>query len=297
MNTYRLGKFLPVAALLLFASSCGDKTGSSAASADDTDVDALIQTRDSLQHVIANQDSLLALINDLGTGMDEIKALENILTAENLSSETPNLRQKIRNDMNAIQQELNDRRQRLAELEGRLNKSNSNNAHLRKAIVSLRNQIAAQESTITSLRGQLASANIYIEELTQNVDSLNSAVAQTIEEKNEVIQENVNLSNEMNTCYYALGSKSELKAHNIISTGFLKKTKIMPDDFEQAYFTQGDKRNLSTIPLHSKKAKVLSSQPESSYQITTDANGMKELKITNPAQFWAKSNYLIIQID
>lgn len=295
MDTTKLGKLGVFAASIVLLAACGDEK--KVASTDDTSVDQLVQTRDSLQQVIANQDSLLSLINELGDGMEQIKMLENILSSENLQSETPDRRDKIRNDMADIQRTLNERRQRLAELEARLNKSNANNAHLRQAITSLKSQIAAQVTTIESLRKDLASANIYIDQLTQNVDSLNTTVANTIEEKNVVEQKNEELTNQLNTCYYVIGSKSELKAHDIIETGFLKKTKIMPEDFQRNYFTTADQRSLTSLPLHSKKAKVLTSQPSDSYQIVNDANGMKVLNITNPEKFWSTYKYLVIQID
>lgn len=295
MDTTKLGKLGVFAASIVLLAACGDEK--KIASTDDTSVDQLVQTRDSLQQVIANQDSLLSLINELGDGMEQIKMLENILSSENLQSETPDRRDKIRNDMADIQRTLNERRQRLAELEARLNKSNANNAHLRQAITSLKSQIAAQVTTIESLRKDLASANIYIDQLTQNVDSLNTTVANTIEEKNVVEQKNEELTNQLNTCYYVIGSKSELKAHDIIETGFLKKTKIMPEDFQRNYFTTADQRSLTSLPLHSKKAKVLTSQPSDSYQIVNDANGMKVLNITNPEKFWSTYKYLVIQVD
>lgn len=295
MNTTKFGKLSVFAVSTLLLAACGDKKASS--SSDDTSVNQLVQTRDSLQQVIADQDSLLSLINELGDGMQQIKTLENILSSENLQSETPDRRNKIKSDMADIQRALNERRQRLSELEARLNKSNANNANLRQAISSLKSQIAAQVTTIESLRKDLASANIYIDQLTQNVDSLNTTVATTIEEKNAAEQMNVELTNQLNTCYYVIGSKSELKEHDIIKTGFLKKTKIMPEDFQRNYFTEADQRMLTSLPLHSKKAKVLTNQPTDSYEIVTDADGMKVLNITNPQEFWATYKYLVIQVD
>lgn len=70
----------------------------------------------------------------------------------------------------------------------------------------------------------------------------------------------------------------------------------MKGDFDESYFTTGDKRNLSEIPTHSKKAKILTSQPADSYEIV-DVNGQKVVKITDPTKFWQLSNFLVIQVD
>lgn len=266
--------------------------------AEQSQVDTTPTTSDSLRTALANQDSLLVLMNDVADGMAQIKQMENILsTTNNLSAESKDRRQQIRNDMLMIQQTLQARRDRLAELEKKLQNSSSNNSTLQKSIQTLKKQISDQEGTIESLRKELSNANIHIEHLTANIDSLNTAVASVTAAKEEVEQVASDLTNELNTCYYAIGSKSELKEHKLIETGFLRKTKIMPEDFEQSYFTMGDKRTLTSIDLHSKKAKVLTNQPSDSYTIEEAPNGTKVLKITSPARFWSVTNFLVIQVD
>lgn len=255
-------------------------------------------TADSLRVALADQDSLLSLMNEVADGMAQIKQMENILSSSNdLTAESSDRRQQIRNDMQVIQQTLQMRRDRLAELEKKIQNSSSNNATLQKSIATLKQQIADQESTIGQLRGELEKAHIHIEQLTANVDSLNSEVASVTAAKDQAEQTATTLTNELNTCYYAIGSKQELKDHKLIQTGFLRKTKIMPEDFEMNYFTTGDKRTLNSIDLHSRKAKVLTNQPADSYTITDAPNGNKVLKIQNPARFWSVSNYLVIQVD
>lgn len=255
-------------------------------------------TADSLRVALADQDSLLSLMNEVADGMAQIKQMENILSSSNdLTAESSDRRQQIRNDMQVIQQTLQMRRDRLAELEKKIQNSSSNNATLQKSIATLKQQIADQESTIGQLRGELEKAHIHIEQLTANVDSLNTEVASVTAAKDQAEQTATTLTNELNTCYYAIGSKQELKDHKLIQTGFLRKTKIMPEDFEMNYFTTGDKRTLNSIDLHSRKAKVLTNQPTDSYTITDAPNGNKVLKIQNPARFWSVSNYLVIQVD
>lgn len=255
-------------------------------------------TADSLSVALADQDSLLSLMNEVADGMAQIKQMENILSSSNdLTAESSDRRQQIRNDMQVIQQTLQMRRDRLAELEKKIQNSSSNNATLQKSIATLKQQIADQESTIGQLRGELEKAHIHIEQLTANVDSLNTEVASVTAAKDQAEQTATTLTNELNTCYYAIGSKQELKDHKLIQTGFLRKTKIMPEDFEMNYFTTGDKRTLNSIDLHSRKAKVLTNQPADSYTITDAPNGNKVLKIQNPARFWSVSNYLVIQVD
>lgn len=253
---------------------------------------------DSLRVALANQDSLLVLMNDMAEGMAQIKQIENILSSsDNLSAESRNQRTQLRNDMQTILQTLQERRDRLAELEKKLQNSSANNTTLQKSIQTLKQQIADQENTINALRNDLANANIHIERLTANVDSLSNEIANVAAEKAEVEQEANFLGNELNTCYYAIGSKKELKEHKLIETGFLRKTKILPEDFEHSYFTRADKRTLTTIDLHAKKGKVLSNQPSDSYTISEAPNGSKVLRITNSDRFWSISNFLVIEVN
>ena len=250
-----------------------------------------------LQNAVADRDQLFLLVNEISQGMDQIKALEDILTVNaGVSGETPSQREQIQADIAAIQKALQERREKLAELEKKLNNSTLTNNNLRNTIATLRNQIDTQTNEINTLKTSLNDAKARIGELNTAVDSLNTTVTSVTAEKEEAEQQSVDLANELNTCYYAVGSKKELKEKEIIETGFLRKTKIMEGDFGRNFFTTADKRTLTTIDLHSAKAKVLTNQPEGSY-VLEDQNGHKVLRITNPASFWSPSNYLVIQID
>jgi len=250
-----------------------------------------------LQNAVADRDQLFLLVNEISQGMDQIKALENILTVNTgVDGETPSQREQIQADITAIQKALQERREKLAELEKRLNNSNLTNNNLRNTIATLRNQIEAQSSEIQTLKNSLTEANERIDSLNTTVDSLTTTVSAVTAQKDEAEQQSVDLANELNTCYYAIGSKKELKEREIVETGFLRKTKIMEGDFDRNFFITADKRTLTSIALHSGKAKVLTNHPDDSYVIE-EHEGQKVMHITNPASFWSLSNYLVVQID
>lgn len=259
------------------------------------------QLKEELSETLATRDSMYMLINDISDGMNQIKELEKIIsTPSNLQGDSESRKNQIRNDMIAIQNALQIRRERLEQLEARVK---SNDAEMSKTIKNLKAQIAEQQTEIATLTNKLAAANIQIEELsstvsnlTGTVDTLNSSLASERQSKADAEKAAQEYANELNTCYYAVGTKSELKKAKIIESGFLRKTKILKSDFEQSYFTTGDKRTLTSIQLHSKKAKVITNQPASSYEIV-DENGQKVLKINNPSAFWSLSNYLVVQVD
>lgn len=253
---------------------------------------------DSLRVALANQDSLLMLMNDVSEGLSQIKQMENILDATTgMSPESQNKRQQIRNDILLIQEQIQKNRDRLAQLEKKLNDSNNTNKTLTRSIETLKKQIADQEGTIQTLRNELSAANVKIDNLNTTVDSLHSTVSAVTEEREAARAQAAQLNAELNTCYYIVGSNKELKAKKVIETGFLRKTKVLPGDQQTSNFIKGDKTKLVNIPLYSKKAKVMSNQPASSYEIVKDAHGICTLHITNPGAFWEKSNFLVIKID
>ncbi|MDE6048980.1 MAG: hypothetical protein K2G09_04730 [Paramuribaculum sp.] len=278
-------------AALALLTSCGNKEKLDKAQEQNSALNS------ELQATLATQDSLFALINDITAGMNQLKDIEHIIaTPGTLDDGNVSRKNQLRNDMTAIREALKQRRERLEELEGKLKKYDASNATLLKTIENLKGQIAEQETEIATLTNQLSAAHIEISHLGARVDSLTTTVAEVKTEREQARKQATELNDELNTCYYALGTKSELQKHQIIKSGFLRKTKIMPDDFEKSYFTKADKRNLTSLPLHSKKAKVLTNQPADSYEIA-DEGGQKVLLIKDPVKFWSLSNFLVIQVD
>ena len=259
-------------------------------------INAVLQ--DSINTANAEKDSLMQLMGDIADGMQQIKELEDIVSVNNLSGETPDRKKQLRDDIVLIQQSINKHKARLAELEKRLKQSTNYNASMQKSIANLKQQLEEQQQTINGLTDQLAAAHIQIKNLNQSVDSLNTVNKTVTKEKEAAQEESKQLTNEvnnLNVCYYVVGSKKELKAHKIIETGFLRKTKILQGDYEMSYFTKADRRTLNEIPLHNNKAQVMTNHPKDSYEIV-DQGGSKVLRILNPGRFWEKSNFLVVKV-
>ncbi|WP_300811544.1 hypothetical protein [uncultured Duncaniella sp.] len=287
---------LAVVAVSLLTACNGDKLKNAEAQNE--------QLKGDLRETLATQDSLLVLVNDISDGMNQIKDLEKIIsTPSSLGGESASRKEQIKNDMIAIQQALQERRERLEELEKKLAATGGESTTLKRTIANLKTQVAEQQTEIATLNNMLASANIRIEALNTEVTTLNTTVDSlntglTIEraQKTAAQEEATAATNELNACHYAIGTSKELKEKKILQSGFLRKTKVMKGDFDESYFTTADRRALTEIPTHSKKAKVLTQQPADSYQIV-DVNGQKVIRITNPEKFWQLSNFLVIQVD
>lgn len=251
---------------------------------------------DSLKAAEAAEAELAALIADIDGDMTKIMEVEGIVTTTNVG-ESNTSRDKIKTDMEHVAQLLKERRQRIAELEAKLKKNGQYSAKNKKALSEAKSKIEEQAQQILALQEELRNANIKIEDLTVKVSDLNTAVDSVTVAKNEAEEEAVKLANELNTCYYVIGSNKELKNQKIISKKFLGKTKVMEGEYEMSYFTKADKRTLTELPLYSKKVKMWTSQPADSYELKENEDGTKTLVITNATKFWEKTNFLVIQIN
>lgn len=254
-------------------------------------------SKQELATALNERDQLLSLVKEVSAGLNEIKNLENIMAVSaSQLSENPGQRTQILADIASLKEKIQQRKAQLSELEHKLHESTINNKELQETIDALKAQIDSQMEEIESLRQQLTAANEHIGALNSEVDSLNTTVSTVTGERNAAQEASVKLENELNTCFYVIAPKSELKKHNIIESGFLRKTKLMKGDFDKGFFVISDKRMLSTLPLNTKKAKILTNHPQASYELVDEA-GQKVIRIKNPDQFWSLSNYLVIQKD
>ena len=145
---------------------------------------------------------------------------------------------------------------------------------------------------IEELQTELASKNIRIQELDAAVSDL-SAAKESLAAENEAKAKTVaEQDKSLNAAWFVFGTKSELKAQKILQSGDVLKSA----DFNKDYFTQIDIRTTKEIKLYSKRAELLTTHPTGSYELVKDDKGQLTLKITNPAEFWSVSRYLVIQV-
>lgn len=241
-------------------------------------------------------DSLMLLMGDIYTGLDSINMQEGLLYSMS-SGDNGDRRAEIRQNLANIRARLQANRALLAQMESNLKNSKNENSIQAKTIAQLRTRIDQQEQKIGQLENELSQARGQIETLNTQVAETQEQVKTETAAKEEAQQQAVAAENEANKVYYAIGTNKELKQNGLLSKKFLGATKVMKGNYNAAYFTAGDKRNLTTIPTNSKKVKIWSTMPAGSYSIMTNADGTKTVKITDPAKFWSITPYLILQVD
>lgn len=254
-------------------------------------------SKQELATALQERDELLALVKEVSTSLQQIKQLENIMTvAAAHPAENAGQRAQILSDIACLKKKVQQRKEKLQQLETRLRDSTINNKELTETIEALRIQIDSQIEEIDGLRQQLIAANEKIDMLNGEVDSLNTTITAVSGELDVAQDASLRLANELNTCYYVIATKSDLKKHNIIESGFLRKTKLMKGDFDKGYFVISDKRVLDTLALGTPKARILTTHPEASYELLQE-NGSAVIRIKDPDKFWSLTNYLVIQKD
>ena len=251
---------------------------------------------DSLELVVSAKDSLInavfADINAISENLALIKSRENLITVAGESEGGRRSVEEIDNDIKAIDRLLRENRAKIESLQrsaAQLRKANLRIDGLEKMIADMNRQLAEKKAEVEQLRESLV-------RMGDEVKSLTEEVAVRSAEVENLSGEKVELQNQLNTVYYIVGAEKELRDAQIINKqGFIGRTLTVGRNSNFDSFTMTDSRLLSEVPVGQKKATLVTSHPEGSYELVTDANKVVEkLIITDPVRFWESSKILII---
>jgi DNA repair exonuclease SbcCD ATPase subunit len=237
-------------------------------------------------------------LNAIEENLEIIKEKETIIS---VNSENPNKsqKQKIASDLTSINNLLEQNREKIADLEKKLNNSWFQNSKLRKLTDRLKTQLEVKETEIVALNDKVAKLNIEVESLNGQVTELNGTVLALNTENENKSKEIANKTEALNTAYYVCGTNKELQEKNVITKdgGFIGigKTAVLNEDFKESEFKKIDITKITTIPVKGKKISLVTSHPTGSYKVEgTDV--VEGITILNPAEFWKSSKYLVVAV-
>lgn len=284
-------KLIPLCAMgaLMLAACTGQKGNSTADSFEIVTVQ--------YEQASSFNDSLLLLMGDIYSGLDSINMQEGLLYRMDKGGEGYDRRDEVRKNLEGIKARLQQNRDLLSQMQAKLDRTSGDNAVMKKTIADLQARIDQQEQKIAELTTQLENANTQIETLTNMVEEGQEELRTETAAREQAQAEATAAENLANRVYYAIGTNKELKQNGLLEKKFLGATKVLQGDFNENYFTAGDKRNLSVINTGGKKVKIWGNVPKDSYEILDNANGTQSVKILNSQAFWERSPYVIIQID
>ena len=251
---------------------------------------------DSLELVVSAKDSLInavfADINAISENLALIKSRENLITVAGEAEGGRRPVEEISNDIKAIDRLLRENRSKIESLQrsaAQLRKANLRIDGLEKMIADMNRQLAEKKTEVEQLRESLVRMGDEVKSLTEEV-AVRSAEVENLN------GEKVELQNQLNTVYYIVGAEKELRDAQIINKqGFIGRTLTVGRNSNFDSFTMADSRLLTEIPVGQKKATLVTSHPEGSYELVTDSNKIVEkLLITDPVRFWESSKILII---
>ena len=265
---------------------------------------ALLAERDSLytEAVAAKGgfDNALNTINEIENALESVRAQENIIMMDNQEGNT----NKAVSEINAIQQTLQENRQKIEKLEKQLAAEGANSKALNQTVSRLKKQLEEKDTYIANLkdelqqsRKQIATLNEQVSDLSENINELNTNL-DVMAVQNAAQQATIeNQDALLNTVWICIATQQALVDKGIVSKGGLfQSSEISKQGFDKSHFRKGNKRDVEIVPLNTRKAKVMTSHPDSSYQITEGEDGALSLQILDKEAFWSMSNYLVVSI-
>ena len=281
---------------LLFVTSCNVERSDK--------YQALLAERDSLytEAVAAKGgfDQALNTINEIESALESVRAQENIIMMENQEGNT----NKAVSEINAIQQTLQENRQKIENLEKQLAEQGATSKALNQTVSRLKKQLEEKDTYISSLKDelqqskeQIATLNDQVTDLSNNINELNSNL-DVMTVQNAAQQATIENQDAMlNTVWVCVAPQQTLVDKGILSKGGLfKSSELTKQGYDKSQFAEIDKREVESIPLNTKKPTIMTSHPESSYQIVEVEGGNKVLEILDKESFWSISNYLVVSI-
>lgn len=263
------------------------------------DVEALQKEKETL---INDSKQKNEMINEFVASMNEIEtnlsAISEKQASIDMSASNPEMtrsqRERINEEIAAINELMKSNRDKMADLQKKLKRSNSRIGEFEKMVANLNTQIETKDKELAELNTKLNDLNTQVATLNTNVSTL---TVQN-EEKTKFIDDQ---TSKLHTAYYTKGTYKELESKNVLTKegGFLgigKEQKIT-NDFNPDAFAKVDITQTKVIPIESKNAKVISTHPTNSYVLETkeqDKKYVTNLVISDPEQFWKASKYLVV---
>jgi hypothetical protein len=266
------------------------------------------------------QDSLLndflKAFNDFEDNLAMIKEKEALISMEAGEEELrPDQKERILEDIQMINDLLDQNRSLIEELSAKVDASDGKIQEFRGIVSRLKRDLKQRDAEIGTMKEELVALNFEKESLFRQVDTLRRTAkelatiresqAQVIDEKEEDIalkeEKILDQRARLNSAFYVAGTAKELMNMNVLEkTGVIGvgRNPKMASDFDPNVFTRVDITEFQSLPVETKKAKIITAHPTDSYAINeTEKGHIESLEITDPDKFWQASRYLVVVLN
>lgn len=279
---------MATSALLLLA-ACNGGNEDKAKQEMQARLDSLSSIVGSYEADLNETDSLVAAVLSNFQDISNVEGTLQVRPGQELSATQ---KDRIRDNVTLINDKLRASSEMLDELTRKLASSGTANKRLQQTITALKKDLELQKERIVALTEELHRKDIAIGALDSIVTGLNNDVERLNEATTRQATTLAAQEHELNTVRYCVGTRGDLKDYKLVQSG-----RVSTDGADLSYFTTADMRKLSQIPLHSRKAKLLTTHPSSSYELVPDGNRNLTLNIKDHKAFWSGSKMLVIEVD
>lgn len=244
----------------------------------------------------SEMEKLFQELNEVDAALTEITSTyAGVSKAANTTGEiSKDTKANINSKIAEIKDILEQNKRKVANVSSQLKKTKNQNTQLQSFVTNLESRIKEQEEQIQALNKELAAKNQEIQTLNKNLS----------EQKNINKQKDaqiLKIEDEKFTAYFAVGTKTELLAKNLIDRkgGFLwvGRSSVVANNANFENLTKIDIRNTQEIPLTGAKIKLVSPHPTDSYSLEGDPKKPTSIRITNPEQFWKSTRCMVIMVN
>jgi predicted RNase H-like nuclease (RuvC/YqgF family) len=244
---------------------------------------------------LAKSDSLskvyLSTIKDIETVLDSILPGDNAMDP---SLAGRKLRTRLTQKVDEINGLLLEKNKNYNALNYRLVKSNARVSEMSEKIEELNSEIREKENVNANLTQT-------VKKLEKQITEQSSQIESVIQEKQKLNEALETKTNTLNTAYFIAGSEDELRNGEIVEKtggflGFLGRVNTLNPELDKNKLQMIDIREKTTFALNAemKQIEFITKHHPSSYELNDSGTGTSLLTITNPAEFWKNSKYLVI---
>lgn len=243
-------------------------------------------------------------INQVETKLQEVRSKQVTITGMITQSEgDQNKKDRLINDISAIEDQLKKDKKDITDLQSRMRKSNLRIKLLDDMVANLQIEIEKNEKSMAELRASLEQKNLVIREKELVIKSKEDTLSYTKQNLRMVVSEleqtNQVLDETKNTAYYIIGTQKDLLAKKVLEkTGsFLNRGVVIAKDFDTDAFTKIHIGKVNEFPVtcKAKDVKLIPNRAIESFQLEETGDNSCVLRVTNPEQFW-KMPYLVVMV-
>jgi hypothetical protein len=249
-----------------------------------------------LKQELASKDvfveDVTSAINDIHNKLESTWAMEKNVMRQNATVEEgkalsqADLKARIISRISNIATILTENRQKISDLQRKLAEQKTRYTGLSQMVDDLRKSLDDREKTIAQLQTQVL-----------NLEGDISSKVQIIAARDVIIEHQ---TKQINTAYYVVGKKGELKEKKIISReggilwGLFGTTTVLTNTYNEGEFTPLDKSKDMRIEVAGTIDEIVPDRDPASYTKEEKPNHHTLLTITKPESFWRENHLAII---